>query len=222
MGARLTLRIYKGCDQAAFRLLAERAVLAVGGEGIVWGERGSEPDQDLRVVHAGEVHTLYVPYQGSDYVFCKKLGELGRLPWIEVRIQEGSHWDYALFSGPDLVDQFSVDPDYFCEKGDQAHLAGDATKLAEHWGLPVAQISRYLRPWGRREIDEDVFNYVLSGKAYPEDRAPYGDYEQFFDFVRALGGRYPEQEEHTIRLPVPQWAKPRRPWWRFWRRRREA
>lgn len=197
--------------------MAEQATSAVGGEGIVWDRPGDEPDQDLRTFHSGEVHTLYVPYQGVDYIFCQKLGELGRLHWIEVRIQEGSHWDYALHEGGVVVDQFSTDPDYFHEPHDQAHLAGDAAKLAAYWRIPLVKIDRYLRPWGRRRIDEDTHEYILSDKAYPEDEAGCGNCDQFFDFVRALGGRYPDQEAHTIRLPLPRWAQPRRPWWRFWR-----
>lgn len=222
MGARLTLRIYKGCGQAAFRSLAEEAALAVGGRGIEWGRPcpDGEPDCDLRLSHAGDVHSLYVPYQGSDYHFCKKVGELGRLPWIEVRIQEGSHWDYALHSGAEVVDQFSTDADYFHEKDDQAHLKGDAAKLAALWNIPLEKIDRYIRPWGRQNEDDETYHYVLSGKAYPDDQAPYGSYEQFFDFVRALGGSYPHEEEgHTIHLPLPEWknALKRRPWWMFWR-----
>jgi hypothetical protein len=221
MGARLTLRIYKGCDQTAFRALAEDAVRAEGGKGIVWGRVAATEDEDLRVAHSGDVHSVYLPYQGTDYAFSKKLGELGRLPWIEVSIQEGSHWDYALHLGTEVVDQFSTDPDYFHEKNDQAHLKGNPARLAALWRLPVEKIDRYIRPWGRRDETDETYHYVLSGKAYPEDRASYGDYDQFFDFVRALGGSYPEDEEtHTIYLPEPRWKSHRaknRPWWCFWR-----
>ena len=222
MGMRLKLRIYKGCDAAAFRGYAEQAVLAVGGRGIEWGRPGTETDQDcdLRLAQAGDVHSLYVPYQGSDYSFCKKIGELGGLIWIEARIQEGSHWDYTLHSGGEVADQFSTDPDYYHEKDEQAHarLAGDPAKLATLWGIPVKRIERYLRHWGPKDNDDGTYDYTLTGKAYPEDEADYGQYAQILDFVHALGGSNP-QEEHTIHLPMPEWKQKllRRPWWRFWR-----
>ena len=51
--------------------------------------------------------------------------------------------------------------------------------------------------------DEDVVRHSITGKAYPSNRHPYGDFEQFYDVLRALGGQEPfiDYEQHTLKLP---------------------
>ena len=80
--------------------------------------------------------------------------------------------------------------------------SGKPDVLASLWGLPRERIERYLVNWGFKidPDDEMTFEYTLTGRAYPDDEHDYGDYEQFFDVLRALGAVDPV-DQHTLRLP---------------------
>jgi hypothetical protein len=201
MGMRYTLRLYKGTDAATFRNGMEHAAGALSGS-ITWGVAGSG-DGVLRLSHDGDVHTVFIPYQGTDFTFCREVGRLLRLPWLELRIEEGSLWDYSLYLGDESLDNFSVCPQYW-DGGDPETIRerkGKPDILASTWGLPVGRIERYLVNWGY-QVDEKrgTFSFERKGKAYPTDAYPYGNYEQYFDVLRALGGQEPT-EQHTITLP---------------------
>ena len=111
MSERLILRLYKGGSTAEFRAYAERTALAVGGQ-LRWGTHGTHA-QDFRFHSDGIHHTVYIPYQGSDFTYCLELGRMSQLPWIELRIQEGSLWDYGLYRGAEIADDFSPWPEYW-------------------------------------------------------------------------------------------------------------
>src|SRR5262249_47881453 len=198
--------LYKGTDVDRFREAMGLAAKALGGA-IRWGQAGSG-DQDLRLTHSADVHSVYLPYLDRDFTFCKELGRRLGLPWLELRIQEGSIWDYALYRGADVLDTFSVCPQYWeGEETDAETLEVWRNKpevLADAWGVPVARVRKYLVNWGYRvDPDEGVFRFERRGKAYPTDEHPYGDYEQFFDILKVLGGSEPG-ERHTIGLPKPK------------------
>ena len=159
----------------------------------------------------------------------EKLGRKSGLPWIELRIQEGAIWDYALYQGDQCVDLFSVCPQYWSDPpqltvfsygsslkrmvfeafGSRryddmderlAEWKGKPAVLAELWGLPKARIERYLVNWGiATDPKEHTFQFTLSGRAYPDDQFEYGNYEQFFDMLRVLGGKEP-LDLHTLEL----------------------
>jgi len=63
--------------------------------------------------------------------------------------------------------------------------------IAENWGVPVESIQNYLKPWT---------SHRRGKKAYPSDRAPYGDYEQFYDFMRAIKAIEPTIDFFPIQL----------------------
>ena len=209
MGLRYKLRLYKGTDAATFRKEMVRAAEAMGGS-IQWDVPGTNRYDDLRVAHDDDVHTIYLPYQEVDFIYCENLGIKLGLSWMEIRIQEGSIWDYCLCRGKDLLDTFSVCPQYWeAEETDPAELEkwqGKPEVLAEAWNLPVERIRNYLVNWGYRSIPrKNIFEFTRDGKAYPTDEHSYGDYEQFFDVLKVLGGREP-MEQHTIHLPhKPSW-----------------
>ena len=205
MGMRYTLRLFKGNTPVEFRDAMQAIAESVNAV-LTWNHTDA---YDMRLAHSGDVHTLYIPYQdGSDTFFCEALGKRLAIPWMELRIQEGSLWDYSLCDGGIGVDNFSTLPQYWLEDPENPdpeymnQWKGDALVLARLWNLPVNRIDKYLVNWGYRidPSDPDIFHCDLTGKAYPTDRAPYGDYEQFFDFLRALGGTEPI-ERHSLRLP---------------------
>src|SRR6185503_331071 len=102
MGLRLTLRLFKGLDDATMRHLMEQAAYDLKGS-IRWNEPGKGLE-DLRLSRNGTTHSLYLPYQKLDYPFCEQIGLLSGLPWLELRIQEGSIWDYSLYLGRENMD----------------------------------------------------------------------------------------------------------------------
>ena len=107
--------------------------------------------------------------------------------------------------GDEVLDNLSVCPQYWeggqTDPEEMETYKGKPEVLAQAWGLPLEQIRNYMVNWGyRSDPAKMVFHFERSGKAYPTDRHGYGEHEQFFDMLRALGGREPK-EQHTINLP---------------------
>ena len=209
MSMRYTLRLFKGGSSTAFRNAMEQTAKSSNAV-LIWNR---VDDQDMRLCHNDKVHTLYIPYRsGADDRFCEALGKHLALPWMELRIQDGALWDYALCDGVRGVDNFSTLPQYWddIENPDPDVLKGwkgNPQLLASLWVLPVRRIERYLVNWGcqRDPSRPRGYRHVLTGKAYPSDRAPYGDYEQFFDFLHALGRAEPTERHSLILPPLSQW-----------------
>lgn len=210
MGEWLTMRFYKGVPAATFRQGMEQAVRSLGGS-IKWG-LASEGKNDLRVHLGKSLQSLYLhPYADSDDLFCKELGRILAVPWIEVRIQDGDLWDYTLFQGSEMADNFGPWPEYWEDPEEplfaqwKARLVGHPEVLARQWDIPIEEIERYVRQWNPIDDPEDEysFRFELEGKAYPTDQYEYGDCDQFYDFIRALGGQEPfvDYEYSTIVLP---------------------
>jgi len=203
MSTRLELRLFRESDPAAFLAALERAALEQGGK-ITWNTAG-KGKEDLRVSSRGSVHSLYVPYQDRAYQFCLEAGRCLNCPWIEIRIQEGSLWDYALYRGAELADKFSVAPEYWEDPDDVTDdylhaWRGKPEVLSKLWGLPLSAVDRYLVSWGFHLVDEDTSEFRLKGKAYPEDKYEYGNPDQMYDVLRVLGGEFPATN-HTLILP---------------------
>lgn len=204
MALQYTLRLYKGSDSATLRQAMDQVAITLGGS-ITWGQPGSS-EEDLRLGHNGAIHTIFLPYQSNDFAFCERVGRFLDLPWLELRIQEGTIWDYALYRGAQCLDTFSVCPQYWegADVGAETlkQWKGKPNILAEAWGIPVQRIMKYLVNWGC-QMDPNLgnFQFLLKGKAYPTDEFEYGNYEQFFDVLSTLGGQEPS-EQHTIVLPT--------------------
>jgi hypothetical protein len=208
MGERLTIRIFKGVTTQEFRAAAEEVATKYGGA-VNWNSKPQHPDRDFRTSHNEKVHAAYLPYlSGADYLFCQKIAAALSVPWIDLRIQEGSLWDYSLYRGAQHLDNFSTLPEYWGY--DEQWIAtqrGNPQLLADTWGIQVERIEKYLLPWGF-EVDEDegVFSTLRRGKAYPADKNEYGDIWQMFDFLRAVGATDPVNyeatgEQHELRCP---------------------
>jgi hypothetical protein len=203
MSTRLQLRLFRGGTAASFREAVGQAASSLGGT-ITWDEHGPGAS-DLRFSSRGEVHCLYIPYQDAAFPFCQEIGRIMDCPWIEIRIQEGALWDYALHRGAECVDTFSVAPEYWEEPEDitEDYLRrwrGDPQKLAFLWQLPLASVERYIVSWGFHLADDDTCDFRLKGKAYTTDKYEYGDADQMYDVLKTLGGEFPIGD-HTLILP---------------------
>jgi len=203
MGDYYTLRLYKTPDHASLQNAMVHVAETFGGF-IHWGRPG-EGRQDLRLARGSEIPTVYLPYQTLEFPFCQEVGALLEMAWLELRIQDSSHWDYALYRGRAVLDTFSVCPQYWDGTATTGAVMkewqGKPEVLAQAWDLPVERFQNYLVNWGyRSEPNTHTFEFERRGKAYPTDKYDYGDYEQFFDVLRTLGGKEP-LERHTIHLP---------------------
>lgn len=202
MGLRLSMRVYQCKDADTFRQLLEQAAISLGGQ-VLWREgRG---DQYLHYHFGQHTHTLTVPYVPLIEQFSEAVGDLTGKPWLRLRIQEGSLWDYELVEGGQSLDLFSVCPEYWTypdvDPAEVDQWRGQPAVLAKAWNLPVQAIDRYLVNWGYEvEGDDEGFHYARQGKAYPDDEAEYGDCLQVFDFLRRLGGSEP-LDCATLKLP---------------------
>lgn len=204
MSTRFELRLFRGGTAESFRETLAQAASSLGGA-ITWDQHGSG-ESDLRFFSRGEVHSLYIPYQNLAFPLCREIGRILDCPWIEIRIQEGSLWDYALYQGTECIDTFSVAPEYWEEPGDITEddlrrWRGDPQKLAISWQLPVASVERYIVSWGFHIVDDDTCAFRLKGKAYPNDKYEYGDPDQMYDLLKKLGGEFPTVG-HTLVLPT--------------------
>jgi len=204
MSTRLQLRLFRGGTAATFREAVGQATSSLGGT-IALDQHGPGAS-DLRFSSRGEVHSLYIPYQDAALPFCQEIGRILDCPWIEIRIQEGALWDYALYRGSECVDTFSVAPEYWEEPEDITveyllRWRGDPQKLAALWQLPLASIERYIVSWGFHVVDEDTSDFRLKGKAYPTDEYEYGNSEQMYDVLKTLGGEFPIGD-HSLILPT--------------------
>lgn len=210
MGERLTLRVFKGPSKLQFRRVVEDVAIRHGGF-VEWDAIPDDEWLDFRVSHQETVHTVLLPYRdGADYFFCKRVAEQLAVPWIELRIQEGTFWDYSLFFAGEHLDNFSTLPEYWGEDDTWNRTQrGNAQLLATTWRIERHQIERYLLPWGFQRIEDEeygAFQTTRRGKAYDRDQHEYGDIWQLHDFLRAIGGVDPydfstTEFQHRIKLP---------------------
>lgn len=205
MGERVTIQIFRGMSGPSFRTAWTTAVAKLGG-GVQWDCAPDSPQSSFRSIQGDRVTTVLL--YGGRFRLCSAFALANDLPWMELRIQEGSLWDYTLLHGDQVVDQFSTLPEYWDPDDTVTCDAnrGDASLLTRLWDVPLERIERYLEPWGYRELDEGTFDTTRRGKAYPDDQHEYGDIWQMLDFLNALGGDYPHdlndaRQQHTLTLP---------------------
>jgi hypothetical protein len=218
MGERNSVFVFKGPTLEEFQTAFCEVVRQLGGR-CVWDERPPAMKSLLLTSHKDRIHAAYIHWE--EYKIASALGKRMKIPWINVRIQEGSLWDYSLYQGSEKLDNFSTMPEYWDSNPEfLANWRGNADVLANVWNIEKSRFENYMRPW-YGGIDEDnciVHNSELTGRAYPEDQFEFGDIWQMTDFLRALGAHDPnwDKPECVPRLLVP--AKTRNSWWvgRWW------
>ena len=156
-------------------------------------------------------------FDGGYYLMSKAVAQSLGCVWIQVRVQEGTLWDYSLYRGGELIDNYSSYPEYWDIEPDPEWLQqqrGSPRVLSEAWGVPQPRIERYLIQWKMGPLpghDPDDSYCLDKSKAYPEDQHPYGEWLQMYDFMRALGIPDPHREcrQHAIWLPERKhWKQP--------------
>lgn len=145
MSERLTLYVFKGPDKQQFRSIFEQVVRTHAGS-ITWGEAFKKPNVDCRTTHQNNVHTVYLPSDSeAGRLLCALTGMAIGGPWIVLRIQEGSHWDYSLYDSERNIDNFSTLPEYWDDPELIADTKGTPELLALYWDIPLERVERILR-----------------------------------------------------------------------------
>lgn len=202
MSERTVLRLFRYDDPEILRRSAAQAAAEM--RGVIEWDRPGDNYSDFRLGHFHGVHTAFLPYipvANADWKFFQVWRRLLACPSLELRMQEGHHWDYTLFLGDKVVDNFSTCPQYWDGKETSASFIqerkGNPQLLSSLWRIPLERIDRYIVQWGYEPDPEgeyeDDYRFVLSGRAYPTDECEYGDLYQFLDVLRALGGDYPNR-----------------------------
>jgi hypothetical protein len=179
MGERLNIRLFKCPSEKHFRDVVSRVTCTHGGD-LRWDAAPQFRSDDCRTSHQNDVHSLYLPYQenAADSHLCAKIGKALDSAWIEIRVNEGSHWDYSLFMADKHIDKFSTLPEYWGDMqtltaDDQKQLdswRGNPSALASIWSIEQSRIDGYLKPWGFRLTEEEgAYDTLLRGKAYQGD-----------------------------------------------------
>lgn len=221
MGLRHTVQAFRTTDLDAFKQALSQT--AVKHNGTFSTERTSDDYRtELRVGIGPKAIAVFHPR--PIYSFFRDLScALGGVPYMEARIQEGSHWDYSLHRGFELLDNFSTYPQYWEESDDPiTSLArrGNPEMISLVFGVPIPEFDRYLKHW-YSDWDEasEEYRFKLQGKAYPNDRSEYRNYEQLWDFLQCIGihdpasGLHQERMTWQLSLPEEQTAIRRRTWW---------
>lgn len=144
------------------------------------------------------------------WLFAKELAGCLNAPHLELRVQEGNHWDFTLYHAGEVVCDFSTNVAYFNSdrSSPRPWKQGDLESFARVWGVPREDVSPYLIDWGSLTAPRHV---VAS------ERFPTGDWLQVFDFMNAIGIQPPEEHPDKFSFKVPVWTETYRPQWWWWR-----
>lgn len=200
MGLRYTTRLYKPENTPDIDAAVVKAAATIGAR---LEKSTNQTGKLLRISESHGIYTCECPYQDGDHSFFTELSRVLGAIWLEARIQEGSHWDYTLSYPGIMLDNFSTLPEYW-EDDELIKMAkeGRPKILAAAWGVPLEQIERYIRQWGMVDNDDETYSTALKGKAYPDDQAEYGDYEQLFDLLKKL--HHADKYRWSYELTIPR------------------
>lgn len=214
MGLRHTVRAFRCTDLEVFKEAMKTAAKKSGGS--FRGDHAPmQSNETVWVAEGATAISLVYPARDNIATFLRDLSwALGGAPYLEARIQEGSHWDYSLCRGMENLDLFSTYPQYWDDEEDPLTLLyqkGRPEMLSLVFGVPMERFERYMKHW-YSDWDEqaDEYRIKLEGKAYPGDRSPYRDYEQLWDFLGSLGiidpcgGLPTKRYEWELKIPEPE------------------
>lgn len=127
-----------------------------------------------------------------------EIAKLANCPHLELRVQEGEHWDFTLFQNGAVVADFSTDVAYFNAdpSAPRPWKAGNAELFAAAWKVPIDRVLPYLIDWGQQSQPTI---------AVPGDRFPTHDWCQVFDFLKTLGIDDPHSHPSRFEFEIPAW-----------------
>ncbi len=214
MGERNSVYVFKDCSEEQLRDSLVCAVADLAGQ-LQWDTHPNPMQARMLTSHNDRVHAAYIHDKGHE--IASLVGKRLAIPWMNVRIQEGSLWDYSLYLAEEHLDNFSVHPEYWDDdEAWQATQRGKPEVLAKVWKVDQSRIENYVKPWGRVVVDEGTYERTRRGKAYPGDEFGYGEIWQMNDFLRALGAHDPNYDQPHCVSRLLTFARKKKPFWRFW------
>ena len=128
---------------------------------------------------------------------------------MELRVQEGDHWDFSLYRAGTLLADFSTRVGAFHEDPEvpRPWKAGDIHAFADAWDISVDRIAPYLIDWDAQSQP----SWAMQGDKYPT-----GDWCQILDFMQTIGVIPPHGHPDRFEFEVPRWTGvyQRQPRWR--------
>lgn len=134
-------------------------------------------DANIRVVYNTKAIIVWIHPAIDASPLYKVAGSHLGCWWVEVFFQEHISWEYILYHGAEFIHQFIPRPEIW---GRSDAKLGDVQELAKAWSVDAKRVERYIRRWDEK---------LKFKKAYFwKDEFRYKQFEQGFDFVRALTG----------------------------------
>jgi hypothetical protein len=209
LSVRIIYSIVKGVDAASTRPALTEAASALPGpapdnsrwsdHAYVHGER-----EMVGVVHGDTLCISDNAHQLAGEI-ARRTGALH----MELRIQEGDHWDFSLYQANQLIADFSTrvgawEPD---STAPRPWKRGSLETFARAWGVEPNAVEPYLIDWDA--LREPI--YVEQGNEFRTH-----DWRQVLDFMRVIGVAAPDSHPERFLFSVPAWVGVRRrqPLWR--------
>jgi hypothetical protein len=193
MGLRTIFTVIKPLAPDQLKPWLAEAVAAMPGP-----ERGpgySAKPKDYCALHVRDTLVL------TDDAWCLAESAAARqnLLHLELRAQEGDHWDFTLTRAGSIIADFSTCVKYFDERRNPPRpwKHGDLAAFASAWGVDPNVVGPYLIDWGLRRKPTRV---------RPTDRCETGDVYQLFDFMPLLGVSPPQGHPDRFAITAPTWT----------------
>lgn len=193
MGLRTTYTAIKRLSADQLRPWLAEAIAAMPG-----AERGAAyraVPKDYWAVHLGD--TLVITDEA--WILAKDAAARHGLLHLELRAQEGDHWDFTLCRAGDVVADFSTRVRYFDERRNPPRpwKRGNLAAFSEVWGVDPYVVGPYLIDW---DLHRAPF------RVRPTDRHNVGDVHQLFDFMPLLGIQEPQAHPDRFVVTAPTWT----------------
>ncbi len=203
--------VIKGVTAQAVPGLLEAAIAAQPGP-VPRASAWSDWSNTTRIVPRAAVH------EGDVLVICdrawplaKAIAQAAGAPHLELRVQEGDHWDFTLYLHGQVIADFSTRVSAFDDDpaAPRPWKQGSADELVRVWGCTRADVEPYLIDWD-----------ALSGPRWCRqgDRFATGSWKQVLDFMRAMCVPDPANHARRIEFEAPEWTtqfRRRAAWRRF-------
>lgn len=196
MGERNSWSILKGLAPAEARAAIDEAVAALPGPrpATLASSRTELSTRTLWAVCGRDTLTLC----DDAWRLAQEIAAQRGLVEMELRIQEGDHWDFTLCRGRTVIADFSTRASYFDDppSGPRPWKRGDAAVFIGAWGAAAGDVLPYLVDWDSLKRPR---------LATPRSRRPSGDIWEVLDFMVALGAANPSDHPERFEVRVPEW-----------------
>lgn len=198
MSHRITYSVIRGVEPSrAKHVLAEAAKSLPGSS-----PQNSKWSDFPYVVASKKIVALAVPdalvLTSDAWPLAQEVARLVDEPHLELRIQEGDHWDFTLFHRTQVIADFSTRVSYFNSDSavSRPWKQGSAETFASAWNVPLARVAPYLSDWDSLTAPA----FAAEGDSYPS-----GEYWQILDFMRAMGVDDPGNHPQHFECDMPTW-----------------